>query len=219
MNDKELRRNKIDKGIMIKVLDYTYDKAVGGVKGLDSAEEMALSYMYNGKEPMTNANDLIKWQIAKAATSGFLTGVGGLITLPFTIPANIGSVIYVQIRMIAALAYMGGYDLKDDRVKTMIYICLVGNGAKELLKEIGVNLGKQLSLNLIKSISSQTITAINQKVGFCLLTKFGEKGIVNMGKSIPIVGGVIGGSIDSFSTNAIGKLARKTFIKSNNSNV
>ena len=51
---------------------------------------------------------LIRWQNAKCATSGFIAGLGGSITLPVSIPANISSVLYIQIRMIAAIAYMGG---------------------------------------------------------------------------------------------------------------
>jgi hypothetical protein len=64
----------------------------------------------------------------------------------------------------------------------------------------------------IKNISGKTITAINQKVGFRLLTKFGEKGVVNLGKAVPLIGGIIGGTIDSMATNTIGNIARDTFL-------
>ena len=51
---------------------------------------------------------IVNYQVAKCTTSGFVTGLGGLITLPVAIPANVSSVMYVQMRMIACLAYMGG---------------------------------------------------------------------------------------------------------------
>ena len=38
-------------------------------------------------------DNFISWQVAKCGTSGFLTGLGGLITLPVAIPANIASVL------------------------------------------------------------------------------------------------------------------------------
>lgn len=135
--------------------------------------------------------------------------------MPIAIPANISSVIYVQIRMIAAIAYMGGHDLKDDRVKSLVYTCLTGNAAKDILKDIGIVIGRKLTESAIKNISGKTITAINQKVGFRLLTKFGEKGIVNLGKTVPILGGVIGATFDSVATNTIGNIARDTFIVDN----
>jgi hypothetical protein len=132
-------------------------------------------------------------------------------TLPIAIPANITSVLYVQIRMIAAIAKLGGYDLKDDKVKTMIYACLVANSAKDVLKDIGIAVGNKLAMNAVKSISGKTIAEINKRVGFKLLTKMGEKGVVNLGRAVPLLGGVIGGSFDAYTTNLVGNVARDTF--------
>lgn len=203
----ELTHNKI-----MQALDWAYDKAINGVPGLDSAAEMASSYTSDSGALIDNANSLIRWQNTKAGTSGFLTGLGGIIAMPVTIPANIASVMYVQIRMIAAIAKMGGYDLKDDKVKTLVYACLAGDAAKDILKDVGIVVGTKIATNAIKSISGKTITAINKSVGFKLLTKFGEKGVVNLGKAVPILGGIIGGTVDAVATNVIGNIARDTFI-------
>lgn len=197
---------------IMQVMDWAYDKAINGVAGLDSAAELAESYMGKGDSKLDMANSLIRWQNTKAGTSGFLSGLGGIITMPVSIPANISSVMYVQIRMIASIAHIGGQDLKDDRVKSLVYACLTGNAAKDILKDIGVVVGTKLTTNAIKSISGKTIVAINQKVGFRLLTKFGEKGAINLGKAVPLVGGVIGATFDSVTTNTIGNIARDTFI-------
>lgn len=103
------------------------------ISGLDSAEELAASYAKEGGPAYEQANSLIRWQNTKSATSGFITGLGGLITLPVALPANITSVLFVQIRMIAAIAQLGGYDVKDDKVKTLVFACLTANSAKEVL--------------------------------------------------------------------------------------
>ena len=204
----ELTHSKI-----MQALDWSYEKAINGVTGLDSAIEMAESYTKKSNETLyEQADSLIRWQNTKAATSGFLTGLGGILTLPVTIPANVASVLFVQIRMIAAIAHMAGYDVKDDQVKTLVYACLTGNAAKEILKDIGIEIGSKLAISAIKGISGKTITAINQKVGFRLLTKFGEKGVINLGKTVPLVGGIIGGTVDSYTTNTVGNIARNTFI-------
>lgn len=65
----------------------------------------------------------------------------------------------------------------------------------------------------IKKIPGKTLTAINQKVGFRFITKFGTKGIVNLGKVIPVVGAVVGGGIDLIDTKIIAKRAYKWFIE------
>ena len=204
--------SEITESKIMQALDWAYDKAINGVAGMDSASEMAANYAKGKGTKIDQANSLIRWQNTKAGTSGFITGLGGLIVMPITIPANITSVIYVQIRMIAAIACLGGHDLKDDRVKTLVYAWLTGNVAKDILKDVGIVVGRKLTENAIKNISGKTITVINQKVGFRLLTKFGEKGAVNLGKSIPLVGGFIGATFDSVTTNLIGNIARDTFL-------
>ena len=69
---------------------------------------------------------LINFQTTKAATSGFVTGFGGVLTMPVTIPANVSSVILFQMRMIAAIALIRGYDLNSDQVQTFVYATLAG---------------------------------------------------------------------------------------------
>jgi hypothetical protein len=204
--------NDLTESKIMEILDWTYDKAVNGAPGLDSAQEMAEDYLSGDGTLHSKVNSLIKWQIAKAGTSGFLTGLGGILMLPVTIPANFASVMYVQIRMIAAIAHMGGHDLKNDKVKSLVYVCLVGNAAKDVLKDIGILAGTKFTTQAIKNISGKTITIINQKVGFRLLTKFGEKGVINLGKAIPVAGGLLGGAVDSIATNTVGNIARNTFI-------
>lgn len=203
----ELTQNKI-----MQVLDWAYEKSINGIPGVDSAIDLANDYMKVEGSRRDQVDSLIRWQNAKAGTSGFLTGLGGLITMPVAIPLNISSVLYVQIRMIAAIAYMGGHDLKDDRVKAMVYSCLTGNAIKELLKDVGVVIGKKFTEQAIKNISGKSIIAINKAVGFRLLTKFGARGVINLGKAVPIVGGVVGATFDSVSTNALGNIARDVFI-------
>ena len=109
---------KLTESKVMGALDWAYDKALGGIAGFDSAQELAESYMKAGDCKISQANSLIRWQNAKAGTSGFLTGLGGIITMPVTVPANIASVMYVQLRMIAAIAHIGEHDIRDDRIKT-----------------------------------------------------------------------------------------------------
>ncbi|MDC4769968.1 EcsC family protein [Acinetobacter baumannii] len=204
--------NNLTQSKIMEVLNWSYDKAVNGVVGLDSAYDLAKNYKKTDDSLYNQVNSLIRWQNTKAGTSGFITGLGGIITLPVAIPANVASVIYVQIRMIAAIAHMGGYNLNDDRVRSLVFVCLTGNAAKDILKDVGMVVGKKLAENAIKNISGKTIIAINKKVGFRLLTKFGEKGAINLGKTIPLFGGIVGATFDSITTNTIGNIARDTFI-------
>lgn len=204
--------NDISVGKMEQMLNWAYDKSLNGIPGTDSAYEMAENFLSKHDTIDKAIDNLIRWQNTKAATSGFLTGLGGLIVMPVTLPANIASVMYVQVRMIAAIAHMKGYDLKDDQVKTFVFVCLTGKSASDILKSTGIKVGNAFAKQGVIKIPGKVILAINQKVGFKLLTKFGEKGVINLGKAIPIAGGIIGGAFDGIGTGIIGKTAKKVFV-------
>lgn len=204
-------KNDITESKIMQVLDWSYDKAINGLPGMETAEELASNYLSKSNSVDEAIDKFIKWQQAKCATSGFLTGLGGIITLPVAIPANISSVLYIQTRMIATIACMRGFDLRDDQVKTLVYVALTGQAAAEILKQAGIKIGTKLSTVLIKRMPFEIIKQINKKVGFRLVTKFGEKGVINLGKCVPLVGGVIGGTVDAIGTNTIGKTAKKVF--------
>ncbi|HCQ2928665.1 TPA: EcsC family protein, partial [Escherichia coli] len=37
-------------------------------------------------------------------------------------------------------------------------------------------------------------------------------GVINMSKFVPVVGGIVGGSLDAITTNIVGNYARDTFL-------
>lgn len=155
---------------------------------------------------------MIKYQIAKCGTSGFISGLGGALTLAVTLPANITSVLYVQLRMVAAIAYMGGFDIQSDQVQTMVYACLTGSAISDVLKETGIKVGQKIAVSSINKIPGKVLISINQKVGFRLMTKFGTKGAINLVKLVPVAGGLVGGAIDVGTTKIIADNAYNIFI-------
>ena len=150
--------------VILNALDWAYDKAVNGVRGLDSAQDMADDYLKGEGALIDKVNSLIRWQNTKAGTSGFITGLGGLLTLPLTLPANITSVLYVQIRMVAAIAIMGGYDVKDDRVRSIVYSCIAASSAAEVAKNFGIKLGNKLAMQGIKPLDLDCLLSLDKKV-------------------------------------------------------
>ncbi|WP_342575896.1 EcsC family protein [Solibacillus sp. FSL K6-1781] len=196
---------------IVKVLEWTYEKVINGIPGTDSAYELADNFLNKHSNVDAAINSLVNFQVTKCATSGFITGLGGIVTMPVAIPANLASVMYVQMRMIAAIAHMRGYDLKEDQVQTFVYACLTGQTVNEVVKGAGVRIGLKVGEAQIKRIPGEVINSINRAVGFRLVTKFGQKGVLNLGKMVPLLGGVIGGSFDAMSTKTIAFAAKETF--------
>lgn len=205
---------KINQEQIMQLLNKLYDQSVNGIaKVSPPIDVLADDYLQKSNNMDTAAKKFIDYQIVKCTTSGFVTGLGGLVTLPVAIPANVGSVMYVQMRMIACLAYMGGYDTNSDQVQTLVYACLAGISIDQILKRAGIQFGNKFAMAMVKKIPGTVLTKINQKVGFRFLTKFGTKGLINIGKAVPVVGGVIGGGFDFVETKIIAKRAYKMFIK------
>lgn len=201
---------------VMNLLDSCYEKCLNGVSMVSpSVEDMADDYLnkYPTKEEACKA--MLNNQIVKCTTSGFVTGFGGLIVMPIAIPANISSVIYVQMRMIACTAYMVGYELNSDQTQTFVYACLAGVALNNALKQAGIKVGIKLANGVIKKIPGKVLTKINQKVGFRFITKFGTTGVVNLGKMIPGVGAIVGGGFDLAETKIIAKRAYKWFWQGN----
>lgn len=205
---------------IMALLDKLYQGCLNGVPRVSpSIDKLAEDYIGKTDSIEKAARQFTNYQITKCTTSGFLTGLGGLITLPIAIPANISSVLYVQMRMVAGLAYMGGFDLKSDQVQTLVYACLAGVSLNQIVKQAGIKFGTKFANSMIKKIPGTVLTKINQKVGFRFITKFGTKGLINLGKAVPIVGGLIGGCIDLAETKAIAHRSYKLFIERNSSSL
>ena len=199
---------------MLEILNSLYIKSVNGIPKVSlPVDDLVEDYIKKNPNVEEAAKSLINNSTVKCGTSGFLTGFGGFATIIATLPANITSVMYVQLRMCCAIAKMAGYDINTDQVQTLIYACLTGSAMSDILKQAGIKFGQKFGVAMVKKIPGKTVTAINQKVGFRFVTKFGETGIVNLGKFVPVLGAFIGGSIDVASTRIIGYNAYKIFMK------
>lgn len=195
-----------------KLLDWIVNVGINGLGVLPSAQKVAEDHLCSCEYNVDKAIDsIIKWRTAYAAGTGFVTGLGGLATLPVTIPASLASSYALAANTSAAIAVVKGYDIKSDQVRTFVLLTLLGDSSLEVLKTIGANLGTKVTKSLINQIPGKVLIEINKKVGFRLITKAGEKGIINLMKLLPLVGGVVGAGFDSTFVNKCGKSAKKLF--------
>lgn len=199
---------------MQEILNTLYVKSVNGIPKVSlPVDDLVEDYLSKNNDIEKAVQSLINNSTVKCGTSGFLTSFGGFASMIATLPANVTSVMYVQLRMCCAIAKMGGYDIHSDQVQTLIYVCLTGSAATDILKSSGVKFANKFGVAMVDKIPGKALTAINKKVGFRFVTKFGETGIINLGKVVPVIGGFVGGGIDVASTKIIGKNAYKIFVK------
>jgi hypothetical protein len=155
---------------------------------------------------------LIVESVEAASVNGFVTGLGGFIVMPVTVPANMAGALVINARLTAAIAYLRGYDPKDPHVRTVATLIAVGSNAQQIVKTFGIAAGAKVAIQAIKKLPIMVIRDINKKAGFMLLAKYGSKrALVTLAKGVPLVGGVIGGAVDATMTSVVGRTARAMF--------
>lgn len=196
-----------------RLTNFLLERGLGGVPPLSSASDLANEYLIDqGYEDHDQRVDaLINWETTKNFTSGFITGLGGVISLPLSIPSALGASWLLQARMAGAIARIYGHDLQADRVRTMILLSLAGDVAKDAMKATGLPLGNKLTERAIHQVPGRALVELNKRIGVRLLTKAGERSFVNLSKAVPLVGGVVGGSFDAIVCRAVGRTAKTLF--------
>src|SRR3712207_2697105 len=120
-------------GVLRRVLEL----AIDGYGKLPGAKASAARQLQRNAGSVDQAIDaLIEFHVRLASAQGFVTNLGGAAALPVAVPANLTGVAVVQVRMIAAIAHLRGYDLDDNRVRTALVMCLLGGEqVVKLIKE------------------------------------------------------------------------------------
>ena len=191
-------------GAVAAALDWAYTRATSVLPGLGSAEELAAKHLSRTGNSEDAIDDLIRWQTAFAGAAGAVANLGGLITLPVALPASMASALLIQLRMVAAIAILRGYDPQDERVKAASFLSLAGSTGGQAVGGAGLAVGSRL----LSHASGAVAARIRQAVGTRLAARAGTAG---MAKMVPLIGGLVGGGIDAAVTRGVGAVAKQYF--------
>ena len=197
----------------LKLVRWLSDHAIDGVRPLSSAQDLATEYLrdesYSNHRQRIDA--LINWETSKNFTTGFVTGLGGLLTMPFALPVGFAGSWVIQARMAAAIARIYGHDLQSKRIRTLIVATLVGDSIAEIATASGIRIGSGVAKAVADKVSRRGFVEFSKRVGSRLLAKAGQKSSVNLMKGVPLIGGVAGGTLDAVACRIVGKHARALF--------
>jgi hypothetical protein len=185
---------------------------IDGIGPLDSASEVATKARAASATDEDAFDRIIRDHIRLAASEGFLTGLGGFITMSVALPANVVAFHVLATRMVAAIAAVCGHDITTEKVRTAVLLVLADEDATDILRRAGVPSGSsRLTSFALRGLPPSALMAINKGVAFRLLVRFGEKSFSRLGRFLPGVGGLIGGGIDAYLMRGIGQRARAEF--------
>jgi hypothetical protein len=197
---------------MKKPLDWIVDTGISGAIALPSASQLANNYLKASGNAEEAIDSIIAWRTIHACSTGFITGLGGIASLPVSIPLDLITSYILAANTVAAIAYLRGYDTSFEQVKVFILLCLIGEAGEKVLKDLGIAISTKVCENLIRQIPRKLITEINKRVGFRLLSKTGEKSSITLMKIVPLAGGVVGASLNGIYINRCGYCAKKYFV-------
>lgn len=189
------------------------DAGIDGIGPLDPAAAVATKALAErGGDVEAAIDDVVALHTKLAAAGGFVTGLGGFITLPVALPANVAGFYGIATRMVAATAHLRGYDLGREEVRTAVLLVLVGADADSILTKAGMSpMGRVAGLAL-KRMPAPALMVLNKGIGFRLLSQIGKKGLGRLGRGVPLAGGVIGAGLDWWLVRKVAGAARKEFV-------
>lgn len=196
-----------------RILRRLIDFAIDGNEQFPGAKISAGKHLERHGSAETALDAVIYTHAALCGTQGFVTNLGGFVTLVLGAPANLAGVALLQGRMAGAIAHLRGYDVDDPRVRHAILTTLLGKRIVDDLVEKGELPGTPLVLATAPGIDRELEQVIAQRVMMALFTSTGGKQVVGLvAKRIPVIGGGVGAVTDSWNTFAVGRYAREQFV-------
>ena len=193
------------------------DRAIRGVGPLPGAAAAAEKQLQEQRGDVEAAiKELIENHVRYAGAQGFLTNLGGLVTMAVTVPTNISGLALIQCRLVAGITHLRGYDLDDRRVRNAILTCLLGEEKILTLIRRKQLPGTPMAIATAPAYDAHLDKIVAGEVAGELLTKVaGKKLATTVGRRVPVVGGLVGASADGFSTWQVGRYVGRELLPRN----
>ena len=198
-------------GVLRQILEI----AIDGYQRFPGAEQIAESKLgRSGGDAQLAIDAVIDQHIRLAGVQGFVTSIGGLVTLPVSLPANLTGIAVVQARMVAAIAHLRGYDLDDPRVRTAVITCMLGEeGVMDRLKKsslptspLAIATAPVFDPELDRQVSGEVVAELIARIS-------GKRMALTITRRVPLLGGAVGAGVDGWSTYRIGEYADKSLVR------
>lgn len=201
-----------DSGPIHRVIDMLLDIGLDGRGPVRSASQIADKALREEGSPEKAIKAVGRAGTRGGGIGGFVTGVGGFVTLPVALPANVLEFYVQATRMVGAIARLRGYDLTDERIRSAVLLTLVGSRADDVLKKAGMSTGGgRLASLATRGMPPAAMMMINKAVGFNLMRSVGVRTVGRFGRGVPVIGGFIGGGLDAWMMKRIADHAMREF--------
>ncbi len=193
------------------------DKAIRGVGPLDGAALAAEKQLDEQRGDQDKAiHEVIENNVRLAGAQGFVTNIGGLMTLAVAVPVNVTGLALLQSRMVAGIAHLRGYELADKRVRNAVLASMLGEERMLSLIRKKKLPGTPMALATAPVHDPHLDKIMANEVAAELLTRMaGKRAATAVARRVPVVGGLVGAGTDAFSTWQIGRYVDRELLPRN----
>lgn len=199
-------------GVATRLVERLLDVGIDGRGRFESAQAVADAALGRSADPEGAIDRVVRSHVAFGGASGFVTGLGGFVTLPVALPVNVVGFYVLATRMTAAVAALRGYDVRQEPVRTAVMLSLVGADADDLLRKAGIAATSGRLANLaVQRLPGPTLMVVNKAIGFRLVSQAGRSTLGRLGRGVPVVGGAVSAGLDAYLLKRIADNARREF--------
>lgn len=203
------RTPEVAGGLLRSIIDF----AIDGNTAFPGAKTAAARSLQAKGEREAAIDSIVMQHIGLASAQGFLTSVGGLLTLPVGLPANVAGLAVLSVRMIGSIAHLRGYDVDDRRVRAALTLAMLGDDEVRRLVSEGKLPTTPLVIATSPMFDADLERKISERVMGSLAGRMGGKHLaVVVVRRIPLVGGGVGAAVDGWLTFGLAAYAKREFI-------
>ena len=201
-----------DANVVSRLVERFRDIGLDGKLTFASAGKVAARAHRRHRDPERAIHRVVRQHVRGVAAGGFVTGLGGFLTLPVALPLNVAEFYLQATRMVGSIARLRGYDLTDDRVRTAVMLTLTGEDPGDILRQAGLGaVGGHVAQSVGGRLPRGAMMMINKGIGFRMLRRAGERSLASFGRAVPALGGVVGAFYDVRQLRRIAAAARREF--------
>lgn len=188
-----------------------FERAVDGLGPLKGAAAAADAKLEKHHGDQARAiGDVVDSHVSLAGMQGFLTNIGGLVTMTVAIPANVSGLALLQTHMVGGIAHLRGYDLNDPRVRNAVLACMLGGESVAALIKARKLPSSPMAIATAPAYDRVLDQRIASHVAQELLERVaGKRTLAAIGRRVPVFGGGIGLVSDGLATYQVGRYAAK----------
>lgn len=187
-------------------LTQLYPRALDGLPLLGTPEATAAPWRQRRGARRARAEQMISPHLLLAGTTGFVTGLGGFLTMPIAVPADLAGVALLQLHMAASCAALAGRDLHTKATRAEVVECLLKTdvGENTVEEETANRVGVKLAEKGLRFFIGKAVTWSAKQAGERLMAR-------RFARGIPLVGGAIGAVSDAYITRVVAGHTLDTF--------